>query len=115
MSAEKDAATVDGEICKAIYQLITEKESSVFLLQPTSSSPGTDLLNRDFTKRGLHYKLRSRYTRRPEASEIPYFDGFVGSFETFFWQERVDPQAQHGDLTKNWIRLWKIHGSLSCS
>ena len=57
-----------------------------------------NLLNRDFNKRGLHYKLRSRSAEGTEASEIPYFDGFVGSFEPFFWQESVDHQAKHGEF-----------------
>jgi len=109
----KDAAKADGEICKAIYQIITEKELSV-------SSPSTkrffawyNLRNRDFTKEVFTTNYDLVIEKALEASEIPYFDGFVGSFEPFFWQESVEHQAQHGDLTKNWIRLWKIHGSLS--
>ena len=51
--------------------------------------------------------------RSLEANQIPYFDGFVGSYEPFFWQESVEHSAEKNDLTKNWIRLWKIHGSLS--
>ena len=72
-----------------------------------------NLLNRDFTKEVFTTNYDLVLEKALEASEIPYFDGFVGSFEPFFWQESVDHQPQHGDLTKNWIRLWKIHGSLS--
>jgi len=44
-----------------------------------------------------------------EANRVPFFDGFVGSFETFF-----DLQAMEGDLLPaRWARLWKIHGSLN--
>ena len=109
----KAAAMVDGEICKAIYQLITEKELSASLTSTNRFFAWYNLLNRDFTKEVFTTNYDLVIEKALEASEIPYFDGFVGSFEPFFWQESVDHQAQHGDLTKNWIRLWKIHGSLS--
>lgn len=109
----KDAATVDGEICKAIYQIITARESSASLTSTKRFFAWYNLLNRDFTKEVFTTNYDLIIEKALEASEIPYFDGFVGSVEPFFWQESVDHQAQHGDLTKNWIRLWKIHGSLS--
>mgnify|MGYP001578741262 FL=1 len=109
----KDAATVDGEICKAIYQIITKKESSASNTSTKRFFAWYNLLNRDFTKEVFTTNYDLVLEKALEASEIPYFDGFVGSFEPFFWQESVDHQAKHGDLTKNWIRLWKIHGSLS--
>jgi hypothetical protein len=33
--------------------------------------------------------------------------------EPFFWQESVERLVNKNDLTNNWVRLWKIHGSLS--
>jgi hypothetical protein len=109
----KDAVAVDGEICKVIYQLITEKESKAALTSTKRFFAWYNLLNRDFTKEVFTTNYDLVIEKALEASEIPYFDGFVGSFEPFFWQESVDHHAQQGDLTKNWIRLWKIHGSLS--
>jgi len=109
----KDAAVADGDICKAIYQIITEKESGAALNSTKRFFAWYNLLNRDFTKEVFTTNYDLVIEKSLEASEIPYFDGFVGSFEPFFWQDSVDHHAQHGDLTKNWIRLWKIHGSLS--
>jgi len=44
-----------------------------------------------------------------ESNRVPYFDGFVGSRETFF-----DLQSMEEDkLPSRWARLWKIHGSLN--
>jgi SIR2-like domain len=44
-----------------------------------------------------------------EANRVPYFDGFVGSHETF-----LDLQSMEDDrLPARWSRLWKIHGSLN--
>jgi hypothetical protein len=109
----KDAAIVDSEICKAIYQIITTKELSTSLTSTKRFFAWYNLLNRDFTKEVFTTNYDLVIEKALEDSEIPYFDGFVGSFEPFFWQESIDHQVQNGDLTKNWIRLWKIHGSLS--
>ncbi|NLP58349.1 SIR2 family protein [Lutibacter sp. B1] len=44
-----------------------------------------------------------------EELAIPYFDGFVGSRQSFF-----DLRAVEDDLIPNhWTRLWKIHGSIN--
>jgi hypothetical protein len=109
----KVAAAVDIEICKIIYQIITEKESKASITSTKRFLAWYNLLNRDFTKEVFTTNYDLVIEKALEASEIPYFDGFVGSFEPFFWQESIDHLVQNGDLTKNWIRLWKIHGSLS--
>lgn len=109
----KDAMTVDGEICRAIYEIITKKESSASLATTKRFFAWYNLLNRDYAKEVFTTNYDLVIEKSLEASEIPYFDGFVGSFEPFFWQESVDHLPKTGDLTKNWIRLWKIHGSLN--
>jgi hypothetical protein len=43
-----------------------------------------------------------------ERLEIPYFDGFSGSFEPFFDAASIS----NNDLPSRWVRLWKLHGSL---
>lgn len=43
-----------------------------------------------------------------ESKNIPYYDGFSGSFEPFFNPETVDNLR----YLPNDIKLWKIHGSL---
>jgi hypothetical protein len=44
-----------------------------------------------------------------EESGVPYFDGFVGSYRTFF-----DPASMElGGLPARWARLWKLHGSIN--
>jgi hypothetical protein len=43
-----------------------------------------------------------------ERVKTPYFDGFVGAKAAFF-----DPSSiSNNDLPVNWIRLWKLHGSI---
>lgn len=44
-----------------------------------------------------------------EELSVPYFDGFIGSRQSFF-----DLRAVEEDLIPNhWTRLWKIHGSIN--
>ncbi len=43
-----------------------------------------------------------------ESQNLPYFDGFVGGYKPFF-----DPISVENDkLLPQWVRLWKLHGSL---
>jgi hypothetical protein len=51
-----------------------------------------------------------------ESAETPYFDGFVGSVEPFFVITAVDSAATtlgFPPVPRNWLRLWKLHGSLN--
>lgn len=43
-----------------------------------------------------------------ERERVPYFDGFVGSHSPFFYPTAVS----ENDLPIDWVRLWKVHGSL---
>jgi hypothetical protein len=69
--------------------------------------------NRDFSKEIFTSNYDLIIEKSLEAIRTPYFDGFVGSYEPFFWPESIDRFVEKSDLTQNWIRLWKIHGSLS--
>jgi hypothetical protein len=44
-----------------------------------------------------------------EQRRVPYFDGFVGSHETFFDLSSMEQDI----LPPRWARLWKIHGSIN--
>ena len=52
------------------------------------------MLNRDFSKEIFTTNYDLIIEKSLEASQIPYFDGFVGSFEPFFWQESIDQFVQ---------------------
>lgn len=109
----ESAKTLDIEICKIIYQIIAAKESVSDISQTKKFFAWLSMLNRDFSKEIFTTNYDLIIEKSLEASQIPYFDGFVGSFEPFFWQESIDQFVSKNDLTQNWIRLWKIHGSLS--
>jgi hypothetical protein len=112
VSGEK-AKVLDREICTIIYDLIAEKEKPANIDNTKKFFAWLSLLNRDFSKEVFTTNYDLIIEKSLEASHIPYFDGFVGSYEPFFWQESIDQFVAKNDLTQNWIRLWKIHGSLS--
>jgi len=107
------AKKLDKEICTKIYNIILEKEKLANLENTKKFFAWLSILNRDFSKEVFTTNYDLIIEKSLEASQIPYFDGFVGSYEPFFWQESIDKLVTKDDLTKNWIRLWKIHGSLS--
>ena len=43
-----------------------------------------------------------------ERENVSYFDGFVGSHNPFFCPSTIS----ENDLPTDWVRLWKLHGSL---
>lgn len=109
----ENAKLLDKEICTIIYDIILDKESVADIDKTKKFFAWLSLLNRDFSKEVFTTNYDLIIEKSLEASQIPYFDGFVGSFEPFFWQESIDQFVSKNDLTQNWIRLWKIHGSLS--
>ena len=109
----KDAAKTDSDICKSIFQIIREKELEASLDITKQFLAWYNLINREFTKEIFTTNYDLILEKSLEESEIPYFDGFVGGYEPFFWQESIEHKVKYDDLTQNWIRLWKIHGSLS--
>jgi len=108
-----NAKLLDKEVCTIIYAIIAEKESLADIDKTKKFFAWLSLLNRDFSKEIFTTNYDLIIEKSLEASQIPYFDGFVGSYEPFFWQESIDQFVSKNDLTQNWIRLWKIHGSLS--
>ena len=109
----ENAKLLDKEICTIIYNIIVDKESVADIEKTKKFFAWLSLLNRDYSKEVFTTNYDLIIEKSLEASQIPYFDGFVGSYEPFFWQESIDQFVSKNDLTQNWIRLWKIHGSLS--
>jgi hypothetical protein len=107
------AKKLDKEICTKIYDIILEKEKIADLETTKKFFAWLSILNREFSKEIFTTNYDLIIEKSLESSQIPYFDGFVGSYEPFFWQESIDKLVGKDDLTQNWIRLWKIHGSLS--
>jgi hypothetical protein len=107
------AKKLDKEICNKIYSIILEKEKVANLETTKKFFAWLSILNRDFSKEIFTTNYDLIIEKSLESSYIPYFDGFIGSYEPFFWQESIDKLVCKDDMTRNWIRIWKIHGSLS--
>lgn len=107
------AKQLDLDICKKIYELIDAEEAKADLTVPKRFFAWLSMQNRDFVTEIFTPNYDLIIEKSLESIRVPYFDGFVGSFEPFFWQESVERIIKSNDLTSNWLRLWKIHGSLS--
>jgi len=51
------------------------------------------------------------FERALEQVHAPFFDGFVGGYEPFFYEECLEREELLP--TDRWVRLWKIHGSVN--
>jgi hypothetical protein len=109
----KDAASLDRSMCKEIYRVLSGKETSASLDPMKKFLAWYNMSNPDFMKEVYTTNYDLVIEMALESNGIPYFDGFVGAHEPFFWQESVEKAVSPNDLTRTWIRLWKIHGSLS--
>lgn len=107
------AKDLDKEICNQIYNIIEEAEDKADLTNPRKFFAWLNILNHEYSKEVFTTNYDLIIEKSLEQSQIPYFDGFVGSYEPFFWQESIEQATGKTDMTRNWIRLWKIHGSLS--
>jgi hypothetical protein len=107
------AKNLDKEICNQIYNIIEEAEGKADLTNPRKFFAWLNILNHEYSKEVFTTNYDLIIEKSLEQSQIPYFDGFVGSYEPFFWQESIEQSTGKSDMTRNWIRLWKIHGSLS--
>jgi hypothetical protein len=107
------AKVLDKEICNQIYNIIEEAEGKADLTNPRKFFAWLNILNHEYSKEVFTTNYDLIIEKSLEQSQIPYFDGFVGSYEPFFWQESIEQATGKTDMTRNWIRLWKIHGSLS--
>lgn len=109
----QDAKGLDMRICEHIYAIISESEANADITKTTRFFAWLNLIRRGCSKEVFTTNYDLVFEKALESSQIPYFDGFVGSYEPFFCNESIEKFTLSTDLTHNWIRLWKIHGSLS--
>ncbi|MCC3374314.1 SIR2 family protein [Cohnella sp. REN36] len=107
------AQLLDEQICKKIFDVIQAKERAADITELRKFFAWLDITNRSNVKEIFTTNYDLLLEKAMEDNRIPYFDGFVGSYEPFFWPESIEKSASNNDSTFNWIRLWKIHGSLN--
>jgi hypothetical protein len=108
----KDAKYLDENICKAIYTIITEEEGKASLETPQKFIAWLNWFSSDSTKEIFTSNYDLIFEKCLETQQVPYFDGFVGSYEPFFIQDSLDSELTSESPPKSWIRLWKVHGSI---
>ena len=109
----EDAKNLDAAICRQIFDILSEKEEKADLSVPGRLLGWLSFVTRNRPKEIFTTNYDLILEKALEANRIPYFDGFVGSYEPFFWQESISSAIGPHDLTVDWIRIWKIHGSLN--
>lgn len=109
----EEAKNLDIKICKFIYEILAKKEGDADFKITKQFLAWFNMQNINYSKEVFTTNYDLIVEKALEEMQIPYFDGFVGSYEPFFWQESIDKCILKSDLTQDWIRLWKIHGSLN--
>lgn len=109
---------LDIEICKAISKIVMDATRDEF-------DPHLTFCNWLFQNQATRHSPIEIFTSNYdlliesalEQKRLPYFDGFVGAIDSFLVPESVE--AENDKLTAgayvpyNWIRVWKIHGSIN--
>lgn len=107
------AKKIDLKICNEIYNIISGFEKSIDYTIVGKFFSWLNLFNCKCSKEIFTPNYDLVLEKSLEKNSIPYFDGFVGAFEPFFYSESVEKEIKEDDITKNWIRIWKLHGSLN--
>ncbi|HCW08625.1 MAG TPA: SIR2 family protein [Cytophagales bacterium] len=109
---------LDVEICKAISKIVMDSTTDEF-------DPHMTFCNWLFQNQATRHTPIEIFTsnydllieRALELKKLPYFDGFVGTIDSFLIPESVE--AENDKLSAglyvpfSWIRIWKIHGSIN--
>ncbi|MCF6267008.1 MAG: SIR2 family protein [Desulfuromusa sp.] len=109
----KSATDLDEKICKIIYSVISDAEATADLSNTKKFFAWLNMQNQNYSTELFTTNYDLIIEKSLEEIKSPYFDGFVGSYEPFFWQESIERFVGSSDLTHNWLRLWKLHGSLN--
>lgn len=109
----ENSKKLDKEICKCIFEIIKEGENIADTSSTKKFLVWLDMINRNCVKEIYTTNYDLLFEKSMESNYIPYFDGFVGAYEPFFWSESIDKFVLPNDSTYSWIRLWKLHGSLN--
>jgi hypothetical protein len=106
---EHELADLERDICKHIT-------SKIKVELPNNQTPYHKLANWissiDRDKEAIEIFTTNYDLLMEQALEdmtIPYFDGFVGSRQSFFDLRSVEENL----IPNHWARLWKIHGSIN--
>ncbi len=102
---------IEKTICATIAKTVTPDECTIPERTPhTDFADWVKKCNRTVPIEIFTTNYDILFERAFEYSNIPVFDGFVGTFRPFFYPECIDDD--HLPNSK-WMRLWKLHGSVN--
>ena len=123
IAAMGDSDELSGLDREQLYALDrTTRNTIAEIVNPEISSVPDDFPHRQFARwisRSSHHRPVEVFTvnydilieHGMEVERVPLHDGFVGSYQPFFYPESLQlAEAQPGTT---WSRLWKMHGSVT--
>ena len=109
MSCEDSAADLqhlEQEICGTISRVVNKP-------LPTSTTPYHNLARWIGQRTNRSFIFTTNYDllveQALEALQVPFFDGFVGSYQPFFSQQAIEQD----DFPDQWALVCKLHGSIN--
>lgn len=101
-----DLRNLEKSICSTISNVVNK-------LLPESATPYHSLVKWIGQRANGSFVFTTNYDllveQAFEANQVPFFDGFIGSYQPFFDQHAVE----QGDLPKRWALVCKLHGSIN--
>lgn len=110
---QETASELDKTICTAIAEVIRKRNVNITYHERFASWLGQARYNKPIEIFTPNYDLLIE--RSLELTAVPYFDGFVGTYEGNFRADIVDSTETNDGITppSQWIRVWKLHGSIT--
>ncbi len=108
-----EVSSFETSICNNIYNDIFEKQEKADLLVLKKFFAWLTLVKCGVLKEIFTTNYDMLIEKSLEENKTPYYDGFIGSFEPFFNPSSIEKTPIHSDSTIDWIRVWKLHGSLN--
>ena len=103
---------IENTICAAIAKKVNPSEDRIPKRTPHGDfAVWVKKVNRTAPLEIFTTNYDVLFERAFEASRVPVFDGFVGTYQPFFYPECLDDDNLLP--TAKWVRLWKLHGSVS--
>ena len=107
------AKELDQLICRLIFKIIKSGTENADIKELRRFFGWYETVNRGFIKEIYTCNYDMLLEMAMEANRTVFYDGFSGSYEPFFSPDSLELFPGENDSTNNWIRLWKLHGSLN--
>ena len=110
---QESALGLDKRICTAIAEVIRKTDIEIVHHERFATWLGLARYTKPIEIFTSNYDLLIE--RGLELTAVPYFDGFVGTYEGNFRADLVDSTEIEDGITppSQWIRVWKLHGSIT--